>query len=65
MTTLSQAEYVHKHGQVCPCCQSGSICGGNVIVEGPAAYQEVSCDSCGAEWSDTYALTGYELTNQP
>ena len=57
-SVATEAEYVAKHGCVCPCCGSTSIEGDSVEIDRGSASQKVSCD-CGADWIDQYSLTGY------
>ena len=52
--------YVNEGGSRCLSCQSHDIEGGSVEIISGAAWQPVSCNSCGATWNDTYTLTGVE-----
>jgi transposase-like protein len=51
--------YVERYGQMCPACDSGSISGNNINVDGDLVTQNVSCSDCLATWKDLYQLTGY------
>jgi len=42
----------------CPKCQSSSIEGDAVEINGSLAHQEVACTDCEATWVDEYTLTG-------
>lgn len=64
LTNEQKAEYLEKAGQ-CPFCQDWDIDGGSVEVDGTAATQMVSCNSCGAAWVDTYTLSGVTVTDEP
>lgn len=51
-----------KGWEICPICQSVHVTGSNVEIEGPYAYQQVSCDVCGASWGEEYvAHTRYNI----
>ena len=54
----SQMEYVQSPN-TCPCCDSSSIEGGHVEVECSSAWQQITCNDCGATWNDIFKLTGY------
>jgi predicted Zn-ribbon and HTH transcriptional regulator len=56
---LTPDEYTEDHGAFCPACQSNEIEGGAFEADANCAWQHVRCRSCGAEWNDTYELTGY------
>lgn len=58
---MSQAEYA-RTGNCCPFCRSTEITGGSITITEVGACQEVSCDDCDKEWTDTYSLIGYEET---
>ncbi|MFK3740918.1 hypothetical protein [Massilia sp. TN1-12] len=59
---MTEVEYASIGGSCCPYCKSTQIAGGSVDVNAGGAYQEVSCGACDKEWTDTYALTGYQET---
>ena len=59
---LSQEEYLKDPGR-CPRCGEDDIGGGPVDICGNAAHQEMSCNHCNAEWTDTYNLSSYAFTN--
>lgn len=56
---LTDAEYVAKAGTVCPGCHSEQIEGGSIEVDLGTATQPMTCNDCGAEWTDVYQLTGF------
>lgn len=58
---LTQEVYVARLGNVCPFCQSPSITGHSIEVDGAEAKQEVTCHDCGSAWLDVYELKGYEV----
>ena len=56
---LNSEEYRDKGGVRCPACLSEELDGGPVHVDAGIAWQTILCQFCGANWSDTYTLTGY------
>lgn len=54
----TSSEYVTSGGCRCinPDCRSENIEGKGVVVELGECYQPVSCNDCGSEWNDVYAL---------
>ena len=58
---LTQEVYAALLGNVCPFCQSPSITGHSIEVDGAEAKQEVTCLDCGSAWLDVYELKGYEV----
>lgn len=56
---MTSNEYVKAGGTKCPVCQSDSITGYGVEIDENGATQHVSCDDCGAEWTDVYKLIAY------
>lgn len=55
----SSKDHAQMGGSRCPRCTSTNIRGREFTADGKAGYQHVVCEECGAEWSDTYRLTGY------
>jgi hypothetical protein len=43
-----------KNWERCPICDSTSIEGGSIEIEGHYAYQQVSCLACNAGWGEEY-----------
>ena len=43
----------------CPVCGSYNISCGSIDYEVNGIYQQVSCDECGARWTDCYRYTGF------
>jgi len=43
-----------KGWELCPICQSPQVEGGYVEIEGPYAYQQVTCLTCQASWGEEY-----------
>jgi len=62
---LSNEEYVEKDGGVCPFCLSDNIRGGDFDMGDTTVYLNVICKACGAEWTDEYNLTGFEVVCGP
>jgi len=52
-------EYLAYGGNHCPACGDPDISGDEVTVDAGYAWQEVTCNACGAEWTDQYKLVGY------
>lgn len=59
----SQADYIVDPLH-CPACHSSRIDGGSMWVDGTQAFQEIRCQACEQEWTDTYQLTGYHVEVQ-
>lgn len=57
---MTSAEYVSKKGVQCPVCRDTDIEGGPIEIDAGRAYQDIRCMVCGAYWTDTYELTGYQ-----
>jgi len=62
MKPMSQRRYRKGGGGCCPFCLSGNLDCGSVDIDGPEARQEVSCNDCDKEWTDTYELVKYTET---
>lgn len=59
--TLSDADYVHSGGSVCPACGSEDIQGVSIVGGDDAVVKgAIICKSCESMWTDIYKLTGYE-----
>ncbi|WP_321817029.1 MULTISPECIES: hypothetical protein [unclassified Paraburkholderia] len=56
---MTNAQYTAFRGVRCPSCGSSDVSGGFVNIEEGSASQTLCCGECGAEWTDTYTLTGY------
>lgn len=54
-----QKAYVAKGGLLCPHCNSYHIVSDPLQADGLVAWAGVNCYTCGATWSDEYALIGY------
>jgi len=52
-------EHVASGGDRCPSCGDSEIQGDFVVTGNGVAQQSMSCNACGAEWTDQYKLTGY------
>ena len=58
---MDEANYVRLQGVLCPDCWSSNIEGdGSVEIEGSDAWEAITCNACGARWTDQYTLIGYE-----
>jgi transposase-like protein len=58
---MTSTEYVADGGGRCPFCRSREIEGSQHDYEGDKVYQNITCRSCNREWTDIYALTGYDV----
>lgn len=43
----------------CPACGCDHIEGGSIEIDTGSARQDVVCKGCGANWTDTYNLSGF------
>jgi hypothetical protein len=41
-------------GELCPWCGSDDLGGTEVVIEGPNAFQDMSCGECGKAWHDCW-----------
>jgi transcription elongation factor Elf1 len=57
-------QHIDNGATQCPHCNSFDITGDHFNVDAGSAWQDVSCNECGAEWQDTYTLTGFADTNK-
>ena len=61
MKRMTQEEYVMQLGERCPECGSEDIRATEQVEScSRAAYQNVTCNVCGADWTDEYKLIGYD-----
>jgi hypothetical protein len=58
LTSEQIKNYLENGGNKCPYCGSENISGGHFETDSNEAWQPVSCDDCGREWSDLYRLVG-------
>ena len=49
--------YLASGGTECPNCHSSDITGSQFDVDAGCCWQNISCNECGAEWTDEYELT--------
>lgn len=61
---LTSEEYVAKGGTHCPFCGSDFISGMGVDIHAGSATQEITCLDCGANWTDVYKLTHFEVIKE-
>jgi transposase-like protein len=61
MTTpiKTQKEYVTEGGKNCPFCDSSDVESQALQVDGPIAWSDCNCNTCGKEWDDLYRLVGF------
>mgnify|MGYP001161685594 CR=1 FL=1 len=60
MNKSEEKKYVESKGVRCPYCKSEDIEGGFIEVNAGVAQQNIRCNNCGEEWTDTYTLNGIE-----
>jgi ribosomal protein S27E len=60
MNMSKEREYVESKGVRCPYCKSEDIEGGFVETNAGTAQQNIRCNNCGEEWTDSYTLNGVE-----
>lgn len=59
MGPMTDAQYIAIKGVRCPSCGSSDVTGSHLEVDAGTAFQPMTCSECGANWSDSYVLTGY------
>lgn len=64
LTAEEKRKYLEDDSSVCPFC-GGNVIGGSVEITGGGACQRVSCEDCGARWSDVYTLKDIEVLDPP
>ena len=42
----------------CPFCGAPETCTGRIQADGPAAWEDCSCDACGKSWRNDYDYVG-------
>lgn len=64
---MPQLDYIANKGCRCPVCGNSEEVDlkSAIQADGGIATSEVQCAHCGAEWTDTYRLTGYEYLVKP
>jgi len=58
--TKEQKEKYLKSPNVCPACGHDQIEGGPVEVDNGHCWQNITCNKCGACWTDIYKLIEVE-----
>lgn len=61
MTAMDPKYYVENAGSECPNCRGTSVSGeapSVVIIDGEVE-RHCTCSDCGAEWDETFKITGY------
>ena len=61
--TKEQLEKYLKNSNECPVCDSGDIEGGRVEIDDSIAWQNMTCNDCGLQWTDLYTLKGIDADN--
>ena len=56
---MTEAQYTERRGLCCPSCGSGDLSANDLDSDETGAWQDVHCKHCGAEWKDSFSLTGY------
>jgi hypothetical protein len=58
-------EYLANDAMFCPCCEDNTLNseGFNFDTLNTLSV-EYSCDSCGAEWSENFTMTGLTVSNK-
>jgi hypothetical protein len=56
---LKPHAYALHGGLHCPACRSPQVSGEHINIEEGKAYQEMSCLTCPATWTDVYQLQRY------
>lgn len=62
---MNSKQHAATNGQHCPHCHATELTGESVEINNGTAEQEMSCDVCGATWTDVYALTGFKDLDAP
>ena len=57
-TPISQAEY--KVDERCPVCEDGQVEGDSIDIDSGQATQSITCNTCGAYWTNVYRLERYD-----
>lgn len=57
---MTDAEFVNAAGARCPYCRGSNVEYGESTVNGDGIIMERCCVDCGEDWSDVYALAGYQ-----
>jgi len=60
MTEEQKKKYLESGGVRCPYCNSEYLTTYKMQTDISIAWQGVSCESCGEEWTDQYTLTGVD-----
>ena len=62
---LTNEEYVVSQGNKCPACLSVHVrSAAEMQHDVTTCWQDCKCDSCDAEWTDEYNLTGYSTDGE-
>ncbi len=56
LTAEQVKKYIRTDGVGCLYCRSDDIAGGQIETDENRAYQKITCNACGAFWTDGYTL---------
>jgi len=62
---MTVEQYIQKGGVKCPFCLRDEIEGAGVEIDAGQASQDITCNLCGASWTDVYVLTNIVNLNDP
>lgn len=59
---MTSKDYVSADGMTCPACNAEDAVesAGQPLIDGARIWLQVRCPNCGATWTETYALTGFD-----
>lgn len=60
LSNQSAKDYIEHSGVRCPHCGDENIEGGFIEINAGQARQPISCNACGAKWTDVYRLDHIE-----
>ncbi len=60
MSEFNKQKYLESEGSQCPFCGEGNLEGHSLDFEGGGIFQNITCTSCGQEWTDHYKLVDAE-----
>jgi len=63
---LTDEEYIESAGNSCPNCRcNDSVNADQTFANGDSAWCNCDCSECGATWTDSYRLVGYNSLEIP
>ena len=57
LTEEQKRRYIAVKGTRCPYCGSQDVTVSDMQADGDTAWQAVTCDNCGKNWTDNYNLS--------